>query len=411
MKKIIIIIICMFLPFLSIAQSTEEQLFEQVTSYYNAKEYEKAYPLYLELANNGNVRAQRVMGHYYYYGDSPVKKNYAKAYEWYKKAAEQGDGVALNHIGWMYKKGYYLTQSKEKAFEYFIKASDAGDAYGSVNAAYMYWDSDDESFPPIDKTKSYAQCPNYYDGASSTVSSKDSKDSYETKKNRHEIVNEDENYFQAVIDDKGHLYLDVIPTSPEEDFFLKAARQDTAYGLYCLAYYYDWRTCDHNFMHFRLGYDEDKNKHSLFTIAANHGSAKAQAIVGSDYMIEHKYAEALSWLEKAKENGATTINRPNAYLSVDAAIVACKHLKATKEYKMMTDGDCQGPGIPVIDGKNNNVYLYVENAQELIGVFKLNFKGQIISKIPIKYNHYGENSIDEHIEWKDDELYFDGIKL
>ena len=426
MKKIIIIIICMFLPFLSIAQSTEEQLFEQAKSYYNANEYEKAYPLYLELANNGNAEAQCVMGHYYLYGYSPVKENYAKAYEWYKKAADKGNARAMNVIGYMYENGYYLTQSKEKAFEYFLKASDAGDAYGSANAARMYYYSHDESFPPIDKTKSYASVPNYYSGVSGGVSSKESEDSYETKKNRHEIVHEDESFCAPVLDSNGKLNLNIVPASPAEELFLLAARQDSARGLFWLADYYAGYHCGENFLHYRgldivdisgKVYGGDfrwENLDNLYKIAAKHGCGEAQAVLGAAYILSEQFDEALLWLEKSEKEGVEYIPRMNNSFKVKAAIAVCKHFRNKQDYHLLTGSECMGDFVSVVDNYldiNSCVYFYVENSTGKIGIIKTDKDGNTISRTPIKYDEYGDDKLDKHIEWKEDGCYFDKIKL
>ena len=423
MKKNIIII-CLFLPFLSIAQSTEEQLLKQAQSYYNAKEYEKAYPLYLDLANNGNAEAQCKMGHYYFYGYSPVKKNYANAYEWYKKAAEQGDGTAMNNIGSMYENGYYLTQSKEKAFEYYLKASNAGDAYGSVNAARMYLYSDDESFPPVDKTKSYAQVPDYYSGVSGGVSSKESEDSYETKKNKHEIVHEDESFCAPVLDSNGKLNLNIVPVSPAEELFLLAARQDSARGLFWLADYYANKQCGENFPHYRGldidfgkvygGYFRWNNLDNLYKIAAKHGCGEAQAVLGAAYILSEQFDEALLWLEKSEKEGVEYIPRMNNYYKVKATIAVCKHFRNKQDYHLLMGAECMGAFVSVVDyylDKNSCVYFYVENSTGKIGLIKTDKEGNTISRTPIKYDEFGDDKLDEHIEWKEDGCYFDKIKL
>ena len=70
----------------------EEVLKEAVNiidNYESKLDYKKAFDLFLIGAEDGRLYAQEKLGDMYYEGEY-VKKNYTKALEWYKKAAEQG---------------------------------------------------------------------------------------------------------------------------------------------------------------------------------------------------------------------------------------------------------------------------------------------------------------------------------
>ena len=65
-------------------------------------------------------------------------KNSAKAVEWYRKAAENGDATAQNNLGVCYEYGTGVTLSKATAAEWYRKAADQGDADAQCNLGYCY---------------------------------------------------------------------------------------------------------------------------------------------------------------------------------------------------------------------------------------------------------------------------------
>lgn len=77
------------------------------------------------------------MGACYRKGEG-VEQNDSKAFEWYLKAAEQGDRDAQYNLGLMYRKGKGVEQSESKAFEWYLKAADQGDADAQIIVGYMY---------------------------------------------------------------------------------------------------------------------------------------------------------------------------------------------------------------------------------------------------------------------------------
>ena len=57
----------------------------------------------------------------YYYYHKGVSQDYAKALEWYRKSAEQGNAAAQNQLGHMYEYEYGKGVSKDyvKAVEWY----------------------------------------------------------------------------------------------------------------------------------------------------------------------------------------------------------------------------------------------------------------------------------------------------
>ncbi len=55
-----------------------------------------------------------------------VKKDYAEAVSWFRKAAEQGNANAQNNLGWCYYNGKGVPKDRTKAIEWWKKAADFG---------------------------------------------------------------------------------------------------------------------------------------------------------------------------------------------------------------------------------------------------------------------------------------------
>lgn len=60
------------------------------------------------------------MGHCYYTGTA-VSQNYRLAREWFFLAALQGDAIAQQNLGYMYKKGYGTKINQEEAEKWYQK--------------------------------------------------------------------------------------------------------------------------------------------------------------------------------------------------------------------------------------------------------------------------------------------------
>jgi TPR repeat protein len=133
----------------------------------------KALPLYLQLAEQGNVEAQFQLGLIYtnrqgitkddkqaahwlvkaaeqghreaqtklgfmYATGKGVAQNYHSAVYWCYKAAEQNDAIAQFNLGLMYAKGQGVAQDNSLAFSWYSKAAEQGDAHAQYNLGDMY---------------------------------------------------------------------------------------------------------------------------------------------------------------------------------------------------------------------------------------------------------------------------------
>jgi hypothetical protein len=80
----------------------------------------KAYKWYRLAAEKGNAEAQNNLGTMYFEGQG-APKNYAKALKWWHLAAEQGFVRAQNNLGSLYSTGGYgVPQNYVKAYKWFL---------------------------------------------------------------------------------------------------------------------------------------------------------------------------------------------------------------------------------------------------------------------------------------------------
>ncbi len=68
-----------------------------------------------------------------------VPQDYAKAMQWYQKAANQGDADAQFNLGVMYYEGEGAPQDYAKALQWYQKAANQGDAQAQYNLGFMYY--------------------------------------------------------------------------------------------------------------------------------------------------------------------------------------------------------------------------------------------------------------------------------
>ncbi len=88
MKKVIIYFSVLLL-FLFVGCSSKYAAFQEGLSAYKSGDSETALKEFKALAEQGNAMAQNNLGTIYEEG-KVVPKDYAEAFNWYKKAAEQG---------------------------------------------------------------------------------------------------------------------------------------------------------------------------------------------------------------------------------------------------------------------------------------------------------------------------------
>jgi FOG: TPR repeat, SEL1 subfamily len=104
MKKVLLAFI--FGLFMSVAAfaQTADDYYEDGKKQLLLGNEKKAFELFKKSANNGHAKAQGTIGMMYYKGHG-VRQNYKKSRKWFLKSAENGDEEAQYMVGLMYYQG------------------------------------------------------------------------------------------------------------------------------------------------------------------------------------------------------------------------------------------------------------------------------------------------------------------
>ena len=92
-----------------------------------------------ETLEKGNANAQLELGYKYEIGEIGGVPNYEISMKLYLKAAEQGNDMAMNNIGWAYHQGLGVEPNQSKAKEWFEKAIEKGNLYAMSNLGIAYF--------------------------------------------------------------------------------------------------------------------------------------------------------------------------------------------------------------------------------------------------------------------------------
>jgi uncharacterized protein len=103
-------------------------------SYANITIHENVNTLQTE-ANDGNARAQFLLGHYYIHDlNNPKQGVY-----WYKKSADQNYPLALDVMSTLYLSGYGVSLNYKKVYYYAKKGADLGQPISESNLGFLYY--------------------------------------------------------------------------------------------------------------------------------------------------------------------------------------------------------------------------------------------------------------------------------
>ena len=104
-----------------------------------AKElYIRAFDGIQALADAGNLRAQKLLGDFYFDGLGNIKRDYAKALEIYTQAGEAGDAASQARVGYIYQNGLGVTPDYGLAMEWNNRAAEQGNPQGQEQIGYLY---------------------------------------------------------------------------------------------------------------------------------------------------------------------------------------------------------------------------------------------------------------------------------
>ena len=104
---------------------------------YQKRDYAVALRLVRPMAEQGDSRAQSLLGLIYFEGRG-VQRDEAEAMKWYRRAADQGDTDAQLEIGDMYHEGRGVAQDYSEATRWYSLAADRGNAAAQYNLGISY---------------------------------------------------------------------------------------------------------------------------------------------------------------------------------------------------------------------------------------------------------------------------------
>ena len=102
------------------------------------EKYQEALALFKELAEQGHVLSQYMVGQLYYSGRP--EEDFEKAFDWFSKAAKQGNSDAQHDLGLMYAQGDGVYKDNKKALNFFSKSAQQGNPKGQGKVGMMHYE-------------------------------------------------------------------------------------------------------------------------------------------------------------------------------------------------------------------------------------------------------------------------------
>ena len=102
------------------------------------KLYVLAVPGLQKLMSEGNTDAMKLLGDLYLDGKGGLEQDYAKAMEYYLRAAEEDNADAQAQLGYMYQNALGVPADYAKAMEWNNRAAQQGNAQGQAQIGYLY---------------------------------------------------------------------------------------------------------------------------------------------------------------------------------------------------------------------------------------------------------------------------------
>ena len=100
--------------------------------------YTKAFDGIRSLAEAGNLRAQKLLGDFYFDGLGSTERDYEKALELYTKAGEAGYAPAQARVGYMYQNALGVPADYDLAMEWNNRAAEQGNPQGQEQIGDLY---------------------------------------------------------------------------------------------------------------------------------------------------------------------------------------------------------------------------------------------------------------------------------
>jgi TPR repeat protein len=114
-----------------------KELMEQGATFFRAKDFAAAAPLFLDAARLGHPGAQLQIGWHYRYGKG-VPRNPREAVRWYARSAQQGNAIAQRNLGSMYEDGEGVREDWIEAARWYGRSAKQNYPGGLVALARAY---------------------------------------------------------------------------------------------------------------------------------------------------------------------------------------------------------------------------------------------------------------------------------
>ncbi|MBR4637022.1 MAG: SEL1-like repeat protein [Bacteroidales bacterium] len=98
----------------------------------------EAHKWFLKAAEQGNGRALNAVGNDYANGVGGVEKDLNEAIKWYRKSAEQGNDRGQGNMGWCYEYGNGVEKDLAEAVKWYRKSAEQGNAISQRNLGVCY---------------------------------------------------------------------------------------------------------------------------------------------------------------------------------------------------------------------------------------------------------------------------------
>ena len=122
-------------------------LYKKGLAHLNYQEYDKAFEIWRRLAEDGSAQAQFDLGVMMHNGLG-VAKDPEKSIYWFEKAAAQHHADAENYLGAIYNTGNGAPQDIEKALHFLKRAMDQGHETARQNYLKLLSEGLPEKFDP-----------------------------------------------------------------------------------------------------------------------------------------------------------------------------------------------------------------------------------------------------------------------
>lgn len=118
-------------------EAVPDERYEKALAAHDRKDYDTAFPLFKELAEEGDASAQFYLGMCYEYAQG-VTQNYYTAFDWYLCSAEQGNSYGEYGVGLCYRLGRGVLSDYTQMIYWLSLSAEQGNAYGLLNLGYCY---------------------------------------------------------------------------------------------------------------------------------------------------------------------------------------------------------------------------------------------------------------------------------